>query len=182
MFNLRRDAFPHVSFDQVTIQTIYPSAPAEDVEKLITIPIEKELKAVSGMKEINSTSEEGLSLISLTINPDEKDKKKVVDDIRRAVDRVTDLPEEVDDPLVTEITTENIPILEISLSGSQPEGELRELAESLEDQILDIEGIAAAPLRVADREFWVELIRKNSRLSRRWMKSAKLAPAQYHSP
>ena len=88
MFNLRRDAFPQVSFDQVTVQTMYAGAPAEDVEKLITIPIEKELKSVSGLKEINSSSEEGLSLISLTIEPEERDKKKVVDDIRRAVDLV----------------------------------------------------------------------------------------------
>ncbi len=158
MFNLRRDAFPNVSFDQVTVQTIYPGAPAEDVEKLITIPIEKELKAVGGIKEINSSSEEGLSVISLTIMPDEKDKKKAVDDIRRAVDRVSDLPKEVEDPLVFEITTKDMPILEISLSGPQSEGEMRQFAESLEDQILDIEGVASVRrFGWRDREFWVEI-------------------------
>ena len=158
MFNLRRDAFPQVSFDQVTVQTMYAGAPAEDVEKLITIPIEKELKSVSGLKEINSSSEEGLSLISLTIEPEERDKKKVVDDIRRAVDLVSDLPKEVEDPLVLEVSTKDMPILEIFLSGLRPEGELRQMAEGLEDQILDVDGVASVRrFGWRDRQFWVEL-------------------------
>lgn len=158
MFNLRRDAFPNVSFDQVTVQTVYPGAPAEDVEKLITIPIEKELKAVSGIKEINSSSEESFSLIGLTINSDETDKKKVVDDIRRAVDRANDLPAEAEDPLVIEMTTKDMPILEISLNGPLNEEKLRQLAETLEDKILDIEGVASVRrFGWRDREFWVEL-------------------------
>ena len=132
MFNLRREAFPDVSFDTVTVRTVYPGAPAEDIEKLVTIPLEKEIKSVSGLKEISSSSEEGLSQIGITINPQEKDKKKVTTDIQRAVDRVDDLPEEAKKPLVTELTTKERPIIEISLSGGQPEAELRRFAEALD--------------------------------------------------
>lgn len=158
MLNLRKDAFPEVSFDQVTVQAIYSGAPAEDVEKFVTIPLEKEIKSVGGIKEITSTSDEGVSFIGITINPEEKDKEKVVRDIQRSVDRVENLPDEVEDPLVTEITTKEFPILEISLSGQLAEAGLREWAESLEDQILDVKGVASVS-RVGwrDREYWVEL-------------------------
>ena len=56
VFGLNREVFPNVTFDIVSVATSYPGATPQDVEKLITIPIEKELKEVDGIKEINSTS------------------------------------------------------------------------------------------------------------------------------
>jgi len=158
MFALKRDAFPDVSFDVVTVTTTYPVASPEDVEKLVTIPLEKEIKGVTGIKEMNSSSDEGLSVIGITIDPKTQDKDKVVDDIRRAVDRVTDLPQEVDEPLVVEITTRERPILEISISGPIPELQKRQYAETLEDRLLDINGVSkVGRIGWRDREFWVEL-------------------------
>ena len=158
IFSLRREAFPQVSFDVVTVRTTFRAAPPEDVEKLVTIPLEKEIKTVSDVKEINSSSDEGLSTIGITIQPDARDKDKVVTDIQRAVDRVKDLPADADDPLVTEITTKETPIIEISLSGDMPEYERRQYAESLEDQLLDIPQVASVQrIGWRDREFQVEL-------------------------
>jgi len=143
MFNLKKEAFPPVDYDIVTITTLYPGAPTEDVEKLVTIPIEKEIKGISGIKEISSNSEEGRSVIGITIDPKTSDKNQVVDDIEQAVDRIQDLPEGVkDDPLVFELKSKEIPVLEISLSGDVPESIRREYAESLEDLVLNINGIA----------------------------------------
>jgi multidrug efflux pump subunit AcrB len=158
MFQLRREAFPNVSFDTVTITTVYAGAPAEDVEKLVTIPIEKELKEVSGVKEITSSSDEGFSIIGIELEPENTDKRKVIDDIRRAVDRVDDLPADVKDPEVIELSTKEHPIIEISISGPVSEVEKRQYAESLEDKILDIDGVAKVNrFGWRDREFWVEL-------------------------
>ena len=61
MFNIPLDMFPNVNFDMVTVSTVYPGAPAEDVEKFVTIPIEKELKGISGIKDLYSSSDEGVS-------------------------------------------------------------------------------------------------------------------------
>ena len=67
VFNLRKEAFPQVDYDIMTITTSYPGAPTEDVEKFVTIPIEKEIKGISGIKEINSKSEEGnMSIFNMT--------------------------------------------------------------------------------------------------------------------
>ncbi|MCK4325939.1 efflux RND transporter permease subunit, partial [bacterium] len=61
LLRMQREAYPSVSFDVVTVNTVYAGAPAEEVEKLATIPLEKELKRVDGIDEIRSSSLENLS-------------------------------------------------------------------------------------------------------------------------
>ena len=159
MLQLQREAFPNVDFDVVNITTIYPGAPAEDVEKLVTTPIEKELRGISGIEEMTSNSEEGISSIALEIDPEARDKDDIINDIEEAVDRVKDLPEEIDDdPQIVELSADEFPIIEISLGGDYSEWERRQYAETLEDLILEIDGVASV-MRIAwrDREFWVEV-------------------------
>lgn len=157
-FSIVREAFPPVDFDIVTVTTAYPGASTEDVEKFVTIPIEKELKGITGIKDIESSSEEGVSLIGITIEPDASDKRQVVSDIRDAVDRVPNLPEGVEeDPVVTEIKSKEQPIIQISVSGPYPEGVRRQYAETLEDILLDLPGVASVRrYGWRDPEFWVE--------------------------
>lgn len=159
VFNLQREAFPNISLDMVVITTPYPGASAEDVEKLVTTPIERELRGISGIKRIVSSSEEGISKINVEIDPEARDTDKVVDDIQRAVDRVRNLPEEIrEDPLVTQIEFDEFPVIEVSIAGNFSEAEKRRYAELLEDLILDIQGVATVR-RIAwrDPEFWVEV-------------------------
>lgn len=158
MYQMKREAFPSVDYDIVTVTTLWPGAPTEDVEKFVTIPLEKEIKSVSGIEEITSKSDEGLSSIGVTIDPGIRDKKKVVRDVERAVDRVQTLPDEVDDPQVFELATKEFPVIEISLSGPVTEEQRREMAENLEELILDIPGVAQVNrFGWRDREFWVEV-------------------------
>jgi len=157
MFHLRREAFPEVSFDVVNVNTIYSGATPEEVERLVTTPLENELKEVDNIDEISSISSESLSTIVMKINPDVKDKRKVIDDIQKAVDRVMDLPGDSEKPLVTEITSKEIPVIIVSLSGNLPELELQKYAEDLEDALIDIDGVASVKRRgFRDREFWVQ--------------------------
>ncbi len=143
VFGLNREVFPNVAFDMVTVSTVYPGATPEDIEKLITVPIEKEIKEVDGIKEVVSSSAVGVSLVQIKIDPDESNKQKVVRDIQSAVDRVKDLPKDIyEDPVVTEITSKNYPIIEVSLSGDMTEKKLQEYADALEDELEDIEGVA----------------------------------------
>ncbi|MBU1932506.1 MAG: efflux RND transporter permease subunit [Candidatus Omnitrophica bacterium] len=143
LFGMNREVFPNVDFETVTVTTFYPGATPLDIEKLITVPIEKELKEVDGIKEINSSSTSGASVIVIKLGPDERDKKKVVSDIQTAVDRVKDLPKDIlEDPVVLEITTKQYPIIEVSLSGDLSEKKLQDYADGLEDLLEDIKGVA----------------------------------------
>ena len=142
VFGMNKEIFPNVSFDIVSITAAYPGATPTDVEKLITVPIEKELKEVDGIKEVNSTSATSMSIIYVKLDPDEKDKQKVIRDIQSAVDKVSDLPEDVDDPVVVELSGKQFPIIEVSLSGNLNEPALRKHADTLEDILEDIDGVA----------------------------------------
>ena len=140
---MNREVFPNVAFDMVSINTTYPGATPEDMEKLVTVPIEKEIKEVDGVKEINSTSAMNLSLIMVKIDPDESDKQKVIRDLQSAVDRVRDLPRDIyEDPIVTEVTSKTYPVIEVSISGDMTEQKLQEYTDALEDELEDIEGVA----------------------------------------
>lgn len=141
VLGINKEIFPNVSFDMVSVNTAYPGATPADVEKLVSVPIEKELRQVDGLDEMSSTSSAGFSLIFIRIDPDEPNKQKVVRDIQSAVDKVKDLPVDVDEPLVTEITSKQYPIIEVSLSGKMSEQRLQRHAEALEDILEDIEGI-----------------------------------------
>ena len=143
VFGMNREVFPNVDFEIVSVTTIYPGATPLDVEKLITVPIEKELKEVDGIKEIKSSSSSGASILTLKLDPDEKDRKKVVNDIQSAVDRVKDLPKDIyEDPIVVELTSKQYPIIEVSLSGDMTEKKLQYYADGMEDELEDIEGVA----------------------------------------
>ena len=144
LFRIPREVFPNISFDIVTVQTRYPGANAEQIETLITTPIERELKEVDDIKEIQSRSREGLSFIYLTIEPDARDKGSVVDEIHRAVNRVDDLPNDLaDEPVVEEIEVKNDPMMYIALSGPFSQLDLQEWAKQLEDRLLDLNDVSA---------------------------------------
>ena len=158
MFQLRREAFPEVSFDRVTVSTFYRGASPEEVEKFVTTPLEKELREVDNITEIKSASGQGSSLIALKMSPDASDKDKIVDDIQKAVDRVVDLPEGVQNrPLVTEIVSKNIPIIKVAVSGEMDELTLRRWADTLKEDMEDIDGVASVRRKGwRDEQYWVE--------------------------
>ncbi len=159
VFKIRREAFPEVSYDKVIVSTAYPGAAPEEVEKLVTVPVEKELKGVDGIEEMKSTSRENSSTISIEISQDVKNKRKVVNDIQKAVDRVKDLPQGVaDDPMVNEVTSGEFPVIQVALSGDMSERELQEHAEGLEDILEDIAGVSKiSRVGYRNREVWVEV-------------------------
>lgn len=158
VLNLNREVFPNVPFDIVTVSVSYPGATAEDVEKLITSPIEKELKEVDDIDEIRSVSGDNIVTMYLKMNPDASDKNKIVNDVQRAVDTVKDLPARADDPVVKEINMKVIPVIEVALSGEVGERELQGYAESLEDLVLNLPEVARVQRRGwRDREIWVEI-------------------------
>ena len=158
---INREAFPNIDFDIVHVATVFPGASPEEVEKLITNPIEDQLKSVEGIKEIRSSSIENRSGITVIIDPDAKNPRKVVEDIRSAVDRVTDLPADVDKPLVLEITSSLTPVIEVSLFADENKIDyrtLREQAEILENALKQIDGVARIDRRGwLNREYIVKL-------------------------
>ncbi len=136
--SLTAESFPPVDIGQVIIYTQYQGATAEDIEAKITKPIEDEIRSVTGIKEVKSVSQPGQSQIMTIVDIDNYPVDEVIADLQRAVDRVPDLPTDLENPPeFQEINTEEFPVIELAISGSN-ENRLRdrvtiELEEALED-------------------------------------------------
>ena len=79
-FGLPKELFPSIGFEKVTISTVYENSTAEDMEKLITIPIEDRIASISGIKNIKSESSESRSFVIAELYAGE-DTKEILDSI-----------------------------------------------------------------------------------------------------
>lgn len=158
-WQMRREAFPNVQMDLVTVRTDYPGASAEQVEQLIVRPVEEELRSVADIKKMSSIAVENLGLTICELEPNTANKERTITDIQQAIDRITELPADLPDrPAVRELQTRNNPIIEVALSGALPEAEVQRLAKGLETQLLDLPDVATIVRRGwRPRQIWVEV-------------------------
>lgn len=155
VYSLNKETFPNVDFNYILIQTTYPGAAAEDVEKLVTLDIERELKQVDGIDELNAMSAEGGSIVSLKVDPD-FDVENVLADTKDAMDKLTDLPDDVERPVVTKLTSSHRGMMNVAIVGAN-EWELREKAKALRDVIERDDRISRVELTgYRDEIFYVE--------------------------
>lgn len=161
--NIKRLAFPRVDMKQMNITTIYPGASPEDVELNVSVKLEEALKEVDGIEKFKSTSLENRSIIKVTIEPNVEDLEKTKNDIRRAVESVSDLPEEVTiKPKVFEIKVDNLPIYEVVLASPDVGTKLiRHHARELKKRLLKLSTISKVKEQgVPDREIKILLDRE----------------------
>jgi len=141
-FLLPRESAPDITIPYVFVSTSYPGVAPEDIEKQITIPIEKKLKGLESVKKIKSSSTEGASsiIIEFVAGTDIND---VLTKTKDKVDLAKqDLPTDLeDDPEVFEVNISELPIVVLSLSGDIGLVRLKEIAEDLEEDIESIPGV-----------------------------------------
>ena len=158
---LPRELTPEITLYTAQITTIYPGAAPETVEKLVTAPIETEIESVNKVDYIVSTSSEGRSIITVQFEEmSDREFDKQFQNLRAAVDRVNDLPDEIlAEPDVVEMDiSSGFPMLTVAIGGSISEEQMREIAENLKDEILAIRNIATVRIAgVREREIWVEV-------------------------
>lgn len=142
LVKIRREVFPNINFDIITITTIYPGAAPESVERLITNPLEQDLREVDGIKKMTSISTDNQSIVVVQLDPDQVEVEKAERDIQDVVDNFRELPEDAEDPIVTILESKRQPTVEVAISGDVTEKELRGTAKSLEDVIEAIPEVA----------------------------------------
>ena len=154
-FSMPRENFPEIKETKIYISSIYPGNTAEDVEKLITTPLEDVLKTVSNVVEITSTSQEDVSMIIVEFDEDievELAKQKIKDEIETEIsgeDWPTFNGAKVDPNVFDLSMSEEMPILNINISGDYPVEKLKEYAEYLEDEIENLSEIKQVDIRGA---------------------------------
>ena len=138
------EMFPTIDLGIVTVTTFRPGSSPEVVELSLTVPLEEELLQVDGLEKIYSNSMEGMSVITVRMDPDAKNTRQIFADIQKAVDRGSiKLPTDLlQAPLVQELSTRTIPVVEIHVTGKVPEILLRQAADQLADGLREVNGIA----------------------------------------
>mgnify|MGYP005990771385 CR=1 FL=1 len=157
--SMARENFPEVKETKIYISSVFPGNTAEDIEKLITDPLEDKLKTVSNVVEVTSTSQEDYSMVIVEFDENitvDQAKQKVKDEIATETsseDWPTFNGAKIE-PNVFELSmSEEMPILNINISGDYPVHKLKEFGEYLQDEIEDLSEIKKVDIRGAqDKE------------------------------
>ena len=158
-FSMARENFPEVKETKIYISTVYPGNTAEDIEKLITDPLEDKVKTVSNVVEVTSTSQEDYSIVIVEFDENisvELAKQKIKDEIdteTSSEDWPTFNGAKIAPNVFNLSMSEEMPILNINISGDYPVYKLKEFGEYLQDEIEDLPEIKKADIRGAqDKE------------------------------
>lgn len=155
---LPREAAPDIQIPYIFVTTTYEGVAPEDMEKLVTIPLERKLKGLEGVEELTSQSNDGESTIAIKFLPSE-DIDDALQKVRDKVDQASgDLPSDLeDDPVVSEMNFSDMPIIQVVLSGPFSLKRLKVFAEDLEDRFESIPGVLDARIIGGlEREIHVE--------------------------
>lgn len=163
--NIRREAFPNVNFDVVVVATIYPGASPKDVERLISAPLEEDLKEVTGIKKMYSISIEGRSEIVIQVDPDQATSEEVKEDVQLIVDRMQNFPDDAEDPIVTVIESKILPVIEVALSADISDLELKRVAKFVEKKIEKIPQVSSANI-IGDKKYEYRIFVDKDKLRR----------------
>jgi len=159
-YTIPKEQIPEIVIPMVNVNTIYPGTSPSDMESLVTRPLEKNLKSISGVKKITSRSVQDFSAIIVEFNTgiEIKDAKQKVND---AVDKTKkDLPNDPSfiEPSVMEIDLSEIPIQYINLSGDIPLDRLKKYADEMQDRIESLKEITRVEIGGAlNREIQIDI-------------------------
>ena len=157
-----RELFPEINSSNIFVTTIFPGNNAEEIEKLITDPLEQEIKGVIGLIEIESTSSEGISIINIEFDDDIPTEvarlrvKDLVDNVTVGDDWPTFNNAKVDPNIFEFDIAESFPVLNISLVGDYKVEELKEYAEYLDTRIERLPQVKTVEVR-GIQDFEVEI-------------------------
>ena len=153
----RRETFPNLEMDIISINVAYPGASAEEVEEGVTIKIEEAIEGVTGIDYITSTSMENGCSVLAYLKTDVKDARKVRDDIKNKVDQIFTFPDDAEEPSVVLLEHEQ-EVIALALYGDADPLAFKTLSDDIKDELLDIPEISKVQIKgVRAREMAVEI-------------------------
>ncbi len=159
MTRLGIDLFPEVNFPFVNVMVVYPGAGPEEVETLVTRPIEDAVAGINGVKRVISTSTEGMSRVGIELRL-EVDPQAATAEVREKVAAIRErLPEQIKDPTIQRFDVATLPIAVYAVGSTQPSDVTRRLVEDdLKPLLGQIDGVAAVEVNGGEvRELQVNL-------------------------
>jgi HAE1 family hydrophobic/amphiphilic exporter-1 len=157
--SLSIDFLPEVSFPIVTVRTIYPGTGPKEIESLITKKIEDAVSPISGIKKLNSSSIEGVSIAIIQFELG-TDVDVVAIEVKDKIGEIRqDLPADAFDPVVSKVDLNAAPVMTMAISGELPISEIYTLVDTkIAERLRQVQGVANVDiLGGVEREIIVEL-------------------------
>ena len=155
-----REQDPEINFNWVNVNTVLPGASAEDVEKLVTSPLEDAIRNVQDVRFVTSSSRQSVSNILVRFRdiPSRKFDKRI-NDLRRELQNKAnaELPEDADDPIILELTTSNgFPTALVVVAGQADDEQLRQQGRLIKEDLERLTGVdQVTPISLHDPEMQV---------------------------
>lgn len=153
---IKLEVFPEFSLDRISINTEYIGASPAEVEESIIRRIEERVAGLAGIKRIDSTAREGFGTVMIEVMKD-WDLKTLLDEIKAEVDGITTFPNEAERPIVREVTRRT-QVISLAVYGDAPESTIKNLAETIRDEITNLDGITLADIHgIRESEIHIEI-------------------------
>ncbi len=133
MGRIKKEVFPEISADLISVSVAYPGATPEDTEEGICVKIEEAIQGLDGIERITSTSSEGRGEVNVEVK-EGADIRKVLDDVKSEVDAIDTFPEEAEEPVVREVTWRR-QVINVAVSGNAGELTLKKIGERVRDDL-----------------------------------------------
>jgi len=159
VIRIPREVFPEIPQGRITVTGVYLGVSPAEMESLVGIKIERELKDIRGIDEVKVVSSEGLVMITVTTEEGmpEDEVSRVGLDIQAAIGRIPDLPADMVKPVV-KVAKMEIPVMWLELQSELPEMTTRTIAKTVQDDLERIQGVSSAePWGVRNLELRVEI-------------------------
>lgn len=155
--DIPKEAEPEITLPLIFISVTLDGVSPTDAERLLIRPIEEEVQALAGIKEVSATGFQGGATVTLEFEVD-TDLQDALADTRAAVDRAKpDLPVDAEEPSVIEFDSSGFPIMSVTVSGQLPERTLLQLSRDLRDRVAQISNVLEATVS-GIREEQVEIV------------------------
>ncbi len=154
--NTRKELIPNISLDMVSISVAYPGASPEEVEKSICIRVEESIFDIEGIRKLVSRAAENTCNVTADIEPG-YETREVMDEIKSRVDTISTFPDDVERPLIREISIKSS-VANIVVSGKADEYTLKQIAENVRDELTELDEITqVSVVNARDYELNIEL-------------------------
>lgn len=155
-YKIPLEVSPERSMASVSIEMTYRGGTAKDVEQAILVPIEEALEGVEGIRDIFSFGRQGSGRIWVEAEPD-ADLRVLLEDVTQRIDTITTFPEETERPQISIPDSSNWwEVLSIAVTGHLTPHELREVARTVQEDIIALPGISRAQVQ-GDREYEISV-------------------------
>ncbi|WP_159821574.1 efflux RND transporter permease subunit [Colwellia sp. 20A7] len=150
------EVFPSFEMDQITVSVSLPGSTPEDTEKGVAIRIEEAIQDLEGIERIISSSSESSSSVTVEIDS-AYDARDMLADIKSRVDAINTFPVDAENPIIA-LADRKREVISVSISSIYSEKEIKEFAEQIRDDLLQISGVTQLELSgVRDYEIAIEI-------------------------